>query len=122
MFLLNFERSTTKWTRAGSLRIGVHHGGRRTAYLTLQGNLLLGPETGALRDTCDGVLVGRPGVVVVDLNGVRHIDPAGLGLLVVLAAAATRQGSSAELQTWVNCHDLPQTVKLLTVFEQHKQE
>jgi len=89
--------------------------------VALDGRIVLGEESNALREKVKSLLAeGRKKVV---LDGVTFIDSAGLGTLVAAHHSAKSQGASLRL-----CHlgskfqEVLQITKLLTVFDVYNTE
>jgi anti-sigma B factor antagonist len=86
--------------------------------LELQGRIVLGPETQALRDQVGQLLSAGKNRIVLNFANVSYVDSAGVGTLVNAYTSAVRQGGSVKL---LNLHDRPretlQLTRLLTVFD-----
>ena len=88
------------------------------AVLWLDGRIVLGEETGVLRETVKSLIAQGKKKVVLNMNNVTLIDSAGLGALVFAYSTAKSGGASLRL-----CHlgtkfnELLQITKLLTVFD-----
>ena len=86
--------------------------------VALDGRLVLGAETGALRDKVNNLLADGKKKLILNMNDVTFIDSAGLGTLVAVNQSANSAGASLRL-----CHlgskfkDPLQITKLLTVFD-----
>jgi anti-sigma B factor antagonist len=88
------------------------------AVLALDGRIVLGEETSALREKVKGLLAEGKKKIVLNMDNVTLIDSTGLGTLVATYHSASTQGASLRL-----CHlgskfkDVLQITKLLTVFD-----
>jgi anti-sigma B factor antagonist len=67
------------------------------AILDLDGKLLCGPETGALRETLSEVFGQGHTRILLNLEKVLHADSGGLGDLVAAYTAITRRGGAIKL-------------------------
>ena len=88
------------------------------AVVWLDGRVVLGEETGALRDKVKSLIAEGQKKLVLNMNNVTLIDSAGLGALV--AAYSTTKSGGASLRL---CHlgtkfnELLQLTRLITIFE-----
>jgi anti-sigma B factor antagonist len=84
----------------------------------LDGRVVLGEETGALRDTVKRLIAQDKKKLILNMNNVTLIDSAGLGALVAAYSSAKSGGASLHL-----CHlgakfnELLQITRLITIFE-----
>ena len=84
----------------------------------LDGQIVLGEETGALRETVKGLIAQGKKKLIFNMSNVTMIDSAGLGALVAAYSSARSGGASLRL-----CHlgtkfsELLQITKLITLFE-----
>jgi len=84
----------------------------------LDGRIVLGEETGALRETVKNLISQGKKKLVLNMNNVTLIDSAGLGALVAAYSSTKSGGASLRL-----CHlggkfnELLQITKLITLFE-----
>jgi len=86
--------------------------------LTLDGRIVLGEETSALREKVKGLLAEGKKKLVLNMNGVTLIDSSGLGALVAAYSSAKSGGASLRLcNLGSHSNQLLQMTKLLTVFE-----
>lgn len=84
----------------------------------LQGRIVLGEESGALRETVKGLLAGGKKKVVLNMSDVTYIDSAGLGILVAAYVGAKTQGASIRLCALGHkFREVLQITRLLTIFE-----
>jgi anti-sigma B factor antagonist len=86
--------------------------------VTLDGRIVLGEESNALRVKLKSLIAEGKKQIVLNMDNVKYIDSAGLGILVAAHCSAKTQGASLRL-----CHlgskfqEVLQITKLLTVFE-----
>jgi anti-sigma B factor antagonist len=84
--------------------------------ITLDGRIVLGEESNALREKVKGLLAEGKKKIVLNVNNITFIDSAGLGTLVASHHTAKKEGASLRL-----CHldnkfqQVLQITKLLTV-------
>jgi anti-anti-sigma factor len=84
--------------------------------VALDGRIVLGEESNALREKVKGLLAEGKKKIVLNVNNIAFIDSAGLGTLVTLHTTAKKESASLRL-----CHldnkfqQLLQITKLLTV-------
>ena len=84
----------------------------------LNGRIVLGEESGALRETVKSLMAAGKKKVVLDMSNVTYIDSAGLGILVAAHVSAKTQGASIRLcALGQKFREVLQITKLLTVFE-----
>src|ERR1019366_6713432 len=88
------------------------------AVLTLDGRIVLGEETVALREKVKGLLAAGKKKLVLDVKNVTMIDSSGLGALVAAYTSAKSGGASLRLcNLGSRFNELLQITKLYTVFE-----
>jgi anti-sigma B factor antagonist len=88
------------------------------AVLALDGRIVLGEETSALRDQVKNLLSGGKKKLVLNMDKVTLIDSSGLGALVAAYSTAKTAGASLRLcNLGTRSNQLLQMTKLLTVFE-----
>ncbi len=86
--------------------------------LALEGRIVLGEESNALREKLKSLIVEGKKKIVLNMDNITYIDSAGLGILVAAHCSAKTRGASLLL-----CHlgrkfkEVLQITKLLTVFE-----
>ena len=91
--------------------------------LALDGRIVLGEESNALREKVKSLIAGGKKKIVLNMNNVTFIDSAGLGTLVAAHHSAKTQGAGLKL-----CHlgskfqEVLQITKLLTVFDVYNTE
>ena len=88
------------------------------AVVWLDGRVVLGEETGALRDKVKSLIAEGKKKLVLNMSNVTLIDSAGLGALVAAYSSTKSGGASLRL-----CHlgtkfnELLQLTRLITIFE-----
>jgi len=88
------------------------------AVLALDGRIVLGEETVALREKVKGLLGEGKKKLVLDLKNVGMIDSSGLGALVAAHSSAKSGGAALRLcNLGSRTDELLQMTRLLTVFE-----
>jgi anti-sigma B factor antagonist len=104
-----------KTTMALSITSGEVNG---VAVVWLNGRIVLGEETLALREIVKGLLGEGKKKLVLDLKNVTLIDSSGLGALVAAHTSAKTSGASLRLcNLGSRANELMQMTRLLTVFE-----
>ena len=84
----------------------------------LNGRIVLGEESVALRDAVKGLIAAGKKKVVLDMSNVTYIDSAGLGILVATYVTSKTQGASIRLCALGNkFREVLQITRLLTVFD-----
>jgi anti-sigma B factor antagonist len=84
----------------------------------LDGRIVLGEESGALREAVKGLLAGGKKKVVLNMSNVTYIDSAGLGILVAAYVSAKTQGALIKLCALGHkFREVLQLTRLLTIFE-----
>jgi anti-sigma B factor antagonist len=93
------------------------------AVIELEGRIVLGEESTALRETVKGLLGGGQKNIVLNMSNVTYIDSAGLGALVAAHHSAKSQGASLRLSNLgAKFQEVLQVTKLLTVFDVYDSE
>ena len=88
------------------------------AVVALDGRIVLGEESNALREKVKGLLAAGKKKIVLNMANVTFIDSAGLGTLVAAHHSAKSQGASLRLShLGAKFQEVLQITKLLTVFE-----
>jgi anti-sigma B factor antagonist len=93
------------------------------AVVALDGRIVLGEESNALRERVKALMAEGKKKVVLNMDNITFIDSAGLGTLVAAHHSVKTQGASLRL-----CHlgskfqEVLQITKLLTVFDVYKSE
>jgi len=91
--------------------------------LDLEGRVVLGEESSALRERVKGLLGQGRRKILLNLEQVSHIDSGGLGTLVSAFTSARSLGGFLKmLNLTKKIRDLLQVTKLLTVFEVFEDE
>jgi anti-sigma B factor antagonist len=86
--------------------------------LALDGRIVLGDETVALREKVKSLLAQGKKKLVLDLKNVSMIDSSGLGALVAAHSSANAAGARLLLcNLGSRTNELLQMTRLLTVFE-----
>ncbi len=84
----------------------------------ISGRIVLGEESGALRELVRDLLTKGHKKVLFNLGDVNYIDSSGLGCLVSALGSLRRQQGELKLLNLTNkVHDLMQITKLYTVFD-----
>jgi anti-sigma B factor antagonist len=93
------------------------------AVVALDGRIVLGEESNALREKVKSLMAEGKKKVVLNMDNITFIDSAGLGTLVAAHHSVKTQGASLRL-----CHlgskfqEVLQITKLLTVFDVYNSE
>ena len=91
--------------------------------LDLDGRIVLGDESSALRERVKALLGQGRSKIVLNMGQVSYIDSAGLGALVAAYTSAKNQGASLKLiNLGSKFREVLQVTKLLTVFEVYDSE
>lgn len=86
--------------------------------LALEGRIVLGEESGALRESVKSLLAKNKKQIVLNMDNVTYIDSAGLGTLVAAHHSARSQNASLRLSNLGSkFQEILQVTKLRTVFE-----
>jgi anti-sigma B factor antagonist len=93
------------------------------AVMGLDGRVVLGDESNALREEVKKMLNAGKKKIVLDMSNVSYIDSAGLGTLVAAHESARKQGASLKLSNLgKKFQEILQVTKLLTVFDVYPSE
>jgi anti-sigma B factor antagonist len=93
------------------------------AVVGLDGRVVLGDESNALREEVKKMLSAGKKKIVLDMSNVSYIDSAGLGTLVAAHESARKQGASLKLSNLgKKFQEILQVTKLLTVFDVYPSE
>jgi anti-sigma B factor antagonist len=88
------------------------------AVLDLDGRIVLGEESSALREAVKGLLAAGRKKIVLNLSNITQIDSSGLGTLVASHSSARAAGASLRLcNLGARFNELLQVTKLYTVFD-----
>jgi len=86
------------------------------AVLALEGHVVLGEETVALREKVKSLLAAGKKKLVLDLKNVTFMDSAGLDSLVIAHTSAKSSGATLRLcNVGLRINELLQITKLVTV-------
>jgi anti-sigma B factor antagonist len=86
--------------------------------LDLDGRIVLGEESNALREGVKNLLTGNKNKIVLNMKNVTYIDSAGLGTLVAAFHSARNQGYTLKLANLGSkFQEVLQVTKLITVFD-----
>ena len=95
-----------------------HHGS--VIVVSLEGDALGGPDGSALHDTLHAERGDGPLNAVVDLEGVRHMNSSGLGMLIGALTSARNAGGDLKLAAVPKrVQTLLSVTRLTDVFETH---
>ena len=84
----------------------------------LSGRIILGEESGALRDAVKNLIAAGKKKIVLNMSNVTYIDSAGLGALVAAHVSSKTEGASVKLcALGQKFHEVLQLTRLLTVFD-----
>jgi anti-sigma B factor antagonist len=84
----------------------------------LSGRIVLGEESGKLRETVKNLIAAGKKRIVLDMSGVTYIDSAGLGILVAAHVSAKKEGAAVSLcALGQKFREVLQLTRLLTVFD-----
>jgi anti-sigma B factor antagonist len=90
------------------------------AIVDISGQLRLGEGTGKLRDTVQQLVRDGYTKILLNLNGVVHIDSSGIGELMSNYTTLRNQGGELKLMNLnKNVRNLLQVTRLYTVFDVH---
>lgn len=93
------------------------------AVVQLEGRIVLGEESNALRERVKALLAGGQKKIVLNMDNVTYIDSAGLGTLVATHHSAKSQGAGLRLSNLGSkFQEVLQVTKLLTVFDVYDSE
>jgi anti-sigma B factor antagonist len=93
------------------------------AVVGLEGRIVLGEESNALRELVKNLLAGGKKNIVLNMDRITYIDSAGLGTLVSAHHNAQSQGASMKLSNLGSkFQEILQVTKLLTVFDVYPSE
>lgn len=93
------------------------------AVVELEGRIVLGEESNALRERVKSLLANGQRKIVLNMDNVTYIDSAGLGTLVAAHHSARSQGAALKLSNLGSkFQEVLQVTKLLTVFEVYDSE
>ncbi len=88
------------------------------AVVAIEGRIVLGEESNALREKVKTMLAGGQKKIVLNMTNVSYIDSSGLGTLVASHTSARAQGAALRLANLGSkFQEILQVTKLVTVFE-----
>jgi anti-sigma B factor antagonist len=124
-FLVTFPRLAEAQNRKGDSEGGSNVALKMTnrqvddiAVLQMEGRIVLGEESNALREQVKNLLGGNMRKIVLNMGNVTYIDSAGLGTLVAAFHSARGQGATLKLcNLGQKFQEVLQVTKLMTVFE-----
>lgn len=89
----------------------------------MDGRIVLGEESTALREKVKTLLGSGQKKIVLDMANVSYIDSSGLGALVASHTSARAQGANLKLcNLGTKFQEILQVTKLVTVFEVYPSE
>ena len=84
----------------------------------ISGRIVLGDETGQLRETVSGLIAQNKKKIILNLANVDYIDSSGVGELVGCFISVRKNGGELKLLNLTQkVHDVLQVTKLYTVFD-----
>jgi anti-sigma B factor antagonist len=93
------------------------------AVVALDGRIVLGEESDALRQRLKGLIAEGKKQIVLNMDNIKYIDSAGLGILVAAHFSAKAHGASLKLSNLGSrFQEVLQITKLLTVFDVYNME
>jgi anti-sigma B factor antagonist len=88
------------------------------AVVALEGRIVLGEESTALREKVKSLLATGQKKIVLNMDNVTYIDSSGLGALVAAHTSARSQGATLKISNLGSkFQEILQVTKLVTVFE-----
>jgi anti-sigma B factor antagonist len=91
--------------------------------VALDGRIVLGEESQALRVELKNLVAAGKKKIVLNMDNIKYIDSAGLGILVAAHVCAKAQGASLKLSNLGSrFREVLQITKLLTVFDVYNTE
>jgi anti-sigma B factor antagonist len=91
--------------------------------VALDGRIVLGDESQALRVELKSLIAEGKKEIVLNMDNIKYIDSAGLGILVAAHVCAKAQGASLKLSNLGSkFQEVLQITKLLTVFDVYNTE
>ena len=89
-----------------------------TSVVTLEGRIVLGEESQALRQKLKSLIAEGNKKIILNMDNIKYIDSAGLGILVAAHVSAKLQGASLILSNLgTKFQEILQITKLVTVFQ-----
>jgi anti-sigma B factor antagonist len=94
-----------------------------TSVVTLDGRIMLGEESEALREKVKSLIAVGNKNIVLNMDHIEYIDSTGLGILVSLHVSARAQGGTLKLSNiGPRFHEILRITKLVKVFEVYNTE
>ena len=91
--------------------------------LALEGRIVLGEESNALREKVKSLLAAGQKKIVLNMADVTYIDSSGLGTMVALHTSAKSQGAAMKISNLgAKFQEILQVTKLVTVFDAYPAE
>ena len=88
------------------------------AVVALEGRIVLGEESNALREKVKSLLAAGQKKIVLNMSNVTYIDSSGLGTMVASHTSARAQGASLKIcNLGSKFQEILQVTKLVTVFD-----
>jgi anti-sigma B factor antagonist len=89
----------------------------------LEGRIVLGEESNALREKVKSLLAAGQKKIVLNMDNVTYIDSSGLGTMVALHTSSKAQGASMKISNLGSkFQEILQVTKLVTVFDAYPTE
>ena len=89
-----------------------------TSVVMLDGRIVLGEESQALRQKLKSLIAEGNKKIILNMDNIKYIDSAGLGILVAAHVTAKLQGASLILSNLgTKFQEILQITKLVTVFQ-----
>jgi anti-sigma B factor antagonist len=86
--------------------------------VALDGRIVLGEESQALRQRLKNLIAEGSKKIILNMDNIKYIDSAGLGILVAAHVCAKLQGASLILSNLgTKFQEILQITKLVTVFQ-----
>ena len=93
------------------------------AVVALDGRIVLGEESNALREKVKSLLAAGQKKIVLNMADVTYIDSSGLGTMVALHTSAKSQGAAMKISNLgAKFQEILQVTKLVTVFDGYPTE
>src|SRR6202158_3767763 len=94
-----------------------------TSVVTLDGRIVLGEESQALRQKLKSLIAEGNKKIILNMDNIKYIDSAGLGILVAAHVSAKLQGASLKLSNpGSKFREVLQITQLFTVFDAYTTE
>ena len=89
-----------------------------TSVVMLDGRIVLGEESQALRQKLKSLIAEGNKKIILNMDNIKYIDSAGLGILVAAHVTAKLEGASLILSNLgTKFQEILQITKLVTVFQ-----